>query len=123
MNLERSPFRQVNHQVDLCVVGGGMAGVCAAVPPAAVCRLYWEAGTPPGTTVRFQVRSATTREALADAAYLGPDGTPETFYEQSGSPVRTLPSGFFQYRAVLATQDSARTPYLKRVTLAVGEKL
>ncbi len=34
MNLERSPFRQVNHQVDLCVVGGGMAGVCAAVAAA-----------------------------------------------------------------------------------------
>jgi hypothetical protein len=101
---------------------GALESAPRAVPSADACRLYWEAGTPPGTTVRFQVRSATTRETLADAAYLGPDGTPETFYEQSGSPVRTLPSGFFQYRAVLATQDSARTPYLKRVTLAVGEK-
>jgi len=31
MNLERSPFRKLTHQVDLCVVGGGMAGICAAV--------------------------------------------------------------------------------------------
>jgi hypothetical protein len=34
MNLERSPFRKQTHQVDLCVVGGGMAGVCAAVAAA-----------------------------------------------------------------------------------------
>ncbi len=34
LNLERSPFRTVSHQVDLCVVGGGMAGLCAAVAAA-----------------------------------------------------------------------------------------
>jgi len=34
MNLERSPFRKLHHRVDLCVVGGGMAGVCAAVAAA-----------------------------------------------------------------------------------------
>ena len=33
-NLEHSPFRKLTHQVDLCVVGGGMAGVCAAVAAA-----------------------------------------------------------------------------------------
>lgn len=34
MNLERSPFRKLTHQVGLCVVGGGMAGVCTAVAAA-----------------------------------------------------------------------------------------
>ena len=30
----KTPFRQVTHQVDFCVVGGGMAGLCAAVAAA-----------------------------------------------------------------------------------------
>jgi hypothetical protein len=34
LHIERSPFRTVEHRVDLCVVGGGMAGVCAAVAAA-----------------------------------------------------------------------------------------
>jgi hypothetical protein len=34
LNIRQSPFRVVDHKVDLCVVGGGMAGVCAAVAAA-----------------------------------------------------------------------------------------
>jgi hypothetical protein len=34
LNLTHTPFRTLEHQVDLCVVGGGMAGVCAAVAAA-----------------------------------------------------------------------------------------
>jgi len=34
VNTERSPFRTVEHRVDLCVGGGGMAGICAAVAAA-----------------------------------------------------------------------------------------
>ncbi len=31
---KKSPFRKVTHQADLCVVGGGMAGLCTAVAAA-----------------------------------------------------------------------------------------
>jgi hypothetical protein len=34
VNTEHSPFRTVTHRVDLCVVGGGMTGLCAAVAAA-----------------------------------------------------------------------------------------
>lgn len=34
MNIDHSPFRTLEHRVDLCVVGGGMAGICAAVAAA-----------------------------------------------------------------------------------------
>lgn len=34
LNFERSPFRVLEHRVDFCVVGGGMAGLCAAVAAA-----------------------------------------------------------------------------------------
>jgi hypothetical protein len=34
VTIERSPFRTLEHRADLCVVGGGMAGLCAAVAAA-----------------------------------------------------------------------------------------
>lgn len=34
LNIQHSPFRTVEHSVDFCVVGGGMAGLCAAVAAA-----------------------------------------------------------------------------------------
>ena len=30
----KSPFRHETHQVDLCIVGGGMVGLCATVAAA-----------------------------------------------------------------------------------------
>ncbi len=90
------------------------------IPRAGEYRLYWEAATPPGTTVTFQVRTAATREALAAAPFVGPDGTAQTCFEQSDAPVEVLQAGFIQYRAVLATADPALTPYLKRVVLCAS---
>jgi hypothetical protein len=88
------------------------------IPKAGACRLYWEAATPPGTLIRLQVRSAADKESLAGASYAGPDGTAQTFFEQSGALFKVEQTGFIQYRAVLTTQDPARTPYLKRVTVS-----
>jgi hypothetical protein len=34
LKIDRSPFRSIEHHADLCVVGGGMAGICAAVAAA-----------------------------------------------------------------------------------------
>jgi len=31
VDVSRSPFRRIEHEADLCVVGGGMAGICAAL--------------------------------------------------------------------------------------------
>lgn len=100
---------------------GSLESAPHAMPPAAVCRLFWEVATPPGTAVRFQVRTAATREALASAAFGGPDGTPDTCFDKPGSPLPTPAAGFLQYRAVLTTTDPATTPYLKRVTLSATE--
>ena len=100
---------------------GALESAPHAVPPAAVCRLFWEAATPPGTAVRFQVRTAATREALANAVFGGPDGTADTFFDKPGSPLPTPSAGFLQYRAVLTTTDPATTPYLKRVTFSALE--
>lgn len=58
---------------------------------------------------------------MASAAFNGPDGTPDTFFDKPGSPLPTPAAGFLQYRAVLTTTDPATTPYLKRVTLSAAE--
>ncbi|MHC4884553.1 MAG: FAD-dependent oxidoreductase [Planctomycetota bacterium] len=34
IDITQTPFRQLEHEADLCVVGGGMAGICAAVAAA-----------------------------------------------------------------------------------------
>ncbi len=34
MSIAASPFRKITHRVDFCVVGGGLAGLCAAVAAA-----------------------------------------------------------------------------------------
>ena len=57
-------------------------------------------------------------ERLAGVAFSDPEGTPQTFFEQPGAPVKTAPSGFFQYQATLTTLNPVETPYLKRVTLS-----
>jgi hypothetical protein len=81
-------------------------------------RLEWEAATPKGTSVKFQVRTAPTREGLAAATFVGPDGTEQSWYEQSGAELKIPQAGFLQYRVFLATEDPARTPYLKRVAFS-----
>jgi NADPH-dependent 2,4-dienoyl-CoA reductase/sulfur reductase-like enzyme len=32
--VKTDPFPKIRHEVDLCVVGGGMAGICAALAAA-----------------------------------------------------------------------------------------
>jgi hypothetical protein len=91
------------------------------IPKAGACRLYWETGTPPGTSVRLQVRCAASKEALAASAYAGPDGTAQTFFEHSGAPFKVAQSGFLQYRAVLRPKDPAKPPYRRRVRFKRGE--
>jgi hypothetical protein len=79
--------------------------------------IEWESTTPPGTSCRFQVRTAPTREALESAPFVGPDGETSSFFENSDTEFEIAEPGFLQYRVLLATDDPALTPYLKRVTV------
>ncbi|MFO0527570.1 MAG: hypothetical protein ACK52A_05660, partial [Planctomycetota bacterium] len=76
---------------------------------------------PKGTSLKLQVRTAPTREGLDSATFVGPDGTAQSFYEQSSAELKVPAAGFLQYRVTLATEDPARTPYLKRVAFAEQE--
>jgi hypothetical protein len=83
--------------------------------------LSWEAATPVGTSVRLQVRTAATREALERQPFAGPDETAATTFDTPGATLKVAAPGFLQYRVLLKTDNPALTPYLKRVTLRGGE--
>ncbi len=74
--------------------------------------------TPTGTTLKFQVRSATTSGGLSSATYYGPTSTSD-FYTSSGQTLNSIHTGdrYFQYKAYLSTTDTTQTPSFTSVTI------
>ena len=81
--------------------------------------LQFESFAPAGTSLRLQLRTAMAQADLEDAEYLGPDGTPSSYYTVTGSRVASVHNGtgFVQYCATLESRDLLETPRLKSVTL------
>ena len=81
-------------------------------------RIHWKAETELGTTVKFQIRSGATREALQEAQWTGPQGT-GSFYLISGSDLGKLDREprWLQYRVVLTSPDGANSPVLTEVAV------
>jgi hypothetical protein len=86
--------------------------------------LSWEGLVPSTeTTVGFQLRSAMTVEALPMQCFLGPDGSPGSWYETPGAPISNAHQGYrhFQYRVRLRTQQDRLAPVLTDFVLDVDE--
>jgi hypothetical protein len=81
--------------------------------------LSWDADIPPKTSLRFQFRSAGTKEELWRKEFSGPDGTAGSYYDISGQQINPANNGtrWLQYRAFLGTEDIASTPVLHGVTV------
>ncbi len=80
-------------------------------------KLNWDAVTPGKTAVRFQVRSAATRETLAEAPWQGPTG-PDSYFTKSGSDLRGVPQkDWIQYKLVLDTFNGAASPIVSAVQI------
>ncbi len=75
--------------------------------------LSWHAETPHGTSVRMNVRTAPTRQALANAPWRGAPGNGMRLQPLS----LTAGDVWLQYKAVLATPDGGSTPALDRVEI------
>ena len=80
----------------------------------------WDAAVPDGSSVRLRIASAPDDGAQPGAwsEPLGPDGTPESSFDQAG----TLPPAhdgrpWVRYVAVLETRIPAATPVLRRVRI------
>jgi hypothetical protein len=77
--------------------------------------LNWNATTPAGTLVRFQI--AATDSAIGPFNFVGPDGTAATFFSNGASLAQFDGQRYLKYEAVLTTTDSTMTPTLHDVTL------
>ena len=78
-------------------------------------RLEWEARTPHGTAVRFQIRSAVSTAKLEQAGWTGPGGR-EGYFDDPGSEIRVGEGDrWLQYRVLLTSPDGGSTPVLEEV--------
>ena len=86
--------------------------------PSPQVMLHWEASTPLGTGVRFQVRGAAAEKELGKQEWTGPAGAGSYFRESGHSlPKQLASAAWIQYRAVLTTPDGGNSPVLKGVSL------
>ncbi len=79
--------------------------------------IEWAAQTPLGTTVSFQIRTASEAKALEKAAWIGPAGSQSWFTEPGSVGPIENPGSWIQYRARLATPNGGASPILTRVEL------
>ena len=80
--------------------------------------INWDATTPGNSSVAFQIRSADTEAGLSSATWYGPTSTSD-YYTTSGTAINAVHNGnrWLQYKAVLATDDSANLPALNSVSI------
>ena len=85
-------------------------------------RVSWTGKVPENTQLKFQLRAATSEDALADAAWVGPDGI-GSFYRESGSAIAHLEAAaeWLQYRATLVHTNGCRSPQLEEVRIDFEE--
>ncbi len=78
--------------------------------------LSWTATTPANTALQFQV--AGSNAAAGPFTFVGPDGTPATFFTTSGASLSQFNGKrYLKYKAYLSTTDSAVTPTLNDVAV------
>ncbi len=82
--------------------------------------IIWTAQVPPGTTLKFQIRTADTQVGLFGATWVGLDGTNSTYYETSGEVITTDPgasgTNWIQYKAYFEG-DGITTSILEDITI------
>ena len=77
----------------------------------------WQAETPAGTSIKFQIRTARSEEELASSDWLGPAGA-GTYFTTRASPIPEVDGTWIQYRAYLDTKNGAISPVLNEVSIA-----
>lgn len=88
---------------------------------AGVTKISWEAAVPLKTWVRAQLRFAETKEALEQAAWLGPTGEKSWFENDHKIDARMFRGRWVQYRLALGAVNSCGTPRVTAVYVHYGE--
>lgn len=92
-------------------------------PTNILASIAWDAYLPAGGTARFQMRSAGSTTTLANATWVGPDGTSATYFtasagEQTGAGMRDGNADrYFQYQVFLGSTNFSQTPAISSVTV------
>ncbi|MBN2357786.1 VCBS repeat-containing protein [candidate division KSB1 bacterium] len=80
-------------------------------------QLSWRGQTPHRSSIKFQLRVADTRRALAQAAWLGEEGI-GSYFEEPEQAIKDIPAGhWIQYKAVFDTDNGAYSPILDEVEI------
>jgi hypothetical protein len=77
--------------------------------------ISWNATTPAGTSVKFQAAAGNSPTGLF--TFVGPDGTPNTYFANGGSLAQFNGQRYLKYKAYLKTTNTAVTPTLADVTI------
>jgi hypothetical protein len=84
--------------------------------------LSWNAATPAGTTLQFQV--AASNNSSGPFNFVGPDGTANSFFTASGASLAQFNGmRYLKYRAFLASSVSSSTPTLNDVTVCFSNSV
>lgn len=78
--------------------------------------ISWQADTPHGTFVKFQIRVADEKPDLEQVEWFGAKGK-DSWFTQSGSKIKSLRGSWIQYRARLVSPNGGATPYLMSVEI------
>jgi hypothetical protein len=82
-----------------------------------VYKINWQADTPFKSTVKFQLRSAISKDELDQAIWRGPEGL-DSYYSVSGSELKDLEKNdWIQYRVLFDTDNGAYSPVLYSVEI------
>jgi hypothetical protein len=79
-------------------------------------QITWQAETPHGSEIKFQVRLAEDEKSLLQAIWYGADG-PDSWYTINGSNINNLSGKMIQYRARLISPNGGPTPILTKVSI------
>jgi hypothetical protein len=81
--------------------------------------LNWTGEIQPGTSIKFQLRTATSSSGLNVKAFVGPNGSNKDYYTNSNEEIWSGHDGdrWVQYKVYLSTSNQSLTPVLKDVTM------
>jgi hypothetical protein len=80
--------------------------------------IRWASDEPTDTNIRFQIRTAASKDELNSKRFKGPGGTEGTYYSTSGTEIWEGHNGqnWLQYKVLLNTMDIEKTPELFEVS-------
>ena len=108
--------RDLGNSYDRGLYEDYISSVCRIPSGRQPVAVSWEAATPHGTGVQFQIRTTDSKDRLETASWRGPGGV-DTWFVESGAGIDGVRGKWLQYRARLRSVNGAATPYVTSVSI------